>query len=76
MMDIMNLLDDRLKSSCVSIVLSIVKIFLSLTQDTQSLFKQALKRVKTPLITLMSSSETQGTFEITYVVLNHIYYII
>lgn len=76
MLDIMNILDDRLKSSCVSIVLSIIKIFLNITEENPTMKQQVFKRVKTPLITLMSSSEIQGTFEITYVVLSHILFIV
>eukprot|EP00825_Cyclidium_porcatum_P015385 TRINITY_DN1867_c0_g1_i8.p1 TRINITY_DN1867_c0_g1~~TRINITY_DN1867_c0_g1_i8.p1 ORF type:complete len:310 (-),score=27.44 TRINITY_DN1867_c0_g1_i8:239-1168(-) len=76
LLDIMNVLDDKLKSSCVSTVLSVIEIFFYLTQENPALHSQVLKRVKTPLITLMSTSEISGTYEIIYVVLNHILFIV
>lgn len=76
MLDIMNILDDKLKSSCASTALSVIKIFFNITQENETLKHQVYKRVKTPLITLMSTSEIQGTSEITYVVLNHILFIV
>ncbi|KAL4481626.1 hypothetical protein ABPG74_007715 [Tetrahymena malaccensis] len=72
MYDIMNLLDERLKQSCISVVLGTIKVFMNFTQNNQKIYNSVFKRVKTPLITLMSSTETTGSFEITYPVLCHI----
>jgi len=72
----MNLLDDRLKHSCITIVLSTIKIFMSFTKNNVKIYNQVFLRVKTPMITLVSSSEIQGSFEITYTVLCHILFIV
>lgn len=75
MFDIMNLLEDRLKHSSVSIVLATIKVFLNFTKSKPKLYSQVVDRVKAPLITLASSSEIFCNFEITYIVLSHIFYI-
>lgn len=76
MFDIMNLLDERLKQSCISIVLQTIKVFLKFTENKQKLHENVFQRVKTPLITLISSTELSGSFEVTYTVLCHILYIV
>lgn len=74
--DIMNLLEDRFKHASSSVVLGTVKVFLHLTKDDSNLYKQVLQRLQAPLITLMTSSETTESFEISYNVLTHIYLLV
>ena len=70
--DIMNLLEDRFKHASSSVVLGTIKVFLHLTKDDPNLYKQVLQRLQAPLITLMTSSETTESYEISYNVLSHI----
>ena len=40
MFDIMNLLDERLKQSCISIVLATIKVFMNYTNDHPKIYTQ------------------------------------
>lgn len=46
------------------------------TNDYPKIYTQVFQRVKTPLLTLISSSEIHGSFEVTYIVLSHILFIV
>lgn len=72
----MNLLEDRLKHSSAALVLAAIKIFMKYTKDQPKIFEQVIERIKSPLITLMSSSEMASTPETTYVILEHIRYVV
>jgi AP-4 complex subunit beta-1 len=73
--DIMNLLEDRLKHSCSAIVLGTLKVFMNFTKDQPKIYQQVVERSRSPLITLASSSEISGSYEVTFVVLSHIHFI-
>lgn len=66
--DIMNLLEDRLKHSNSAVVLGTTKVFLNLTQTMPRVHEEVLKRLKAPLLTLM----TGGSHEISFAILAHI----
>jgi AP-4 complex subunit beta-1 len=72
----MNLLEDRFKHASSSVVLGTVKVFLHLTKDTPELYKQVIQRLQAPLITLMTSSETTESYEISFNVLSHIHLLV
>lgn len=72
MLYILNLLDERLKQSGIAVVLATIKVFMNITLNNPKIYNSVFKRVATPLITLMSSTETSGSFEIKYPVLSHI----
>lgn len=72
----MNLLEDRFKHASSSVVLGTVKVFLHLTKDDTNLYKQVLQRLQAPLITLMTSSETTESYEISFNVLSHIHLLV
>ena len=76
MLDILNILEDRLSHASYSILLSVTKIFMNYTKDSPVINKQVMKRLQSPLITLMTSGETTGNYEITYAILQHIYLIV
>jgi AP-4 complex subunit beta-1 len=46
------------------------------TKNSPVINKQVMERLQAPLITLMTSGETAGNFEITYIVLQHIMQIV
>lgn len=73
LLDILNTLEEKnfLKHSCPAIVLGTCKVFINFTKDT-NLYKDVLKRIKDPLITLLSSSESSKSYEMTYTILCHI----
>lgn len=66
--DMMNLLEDRLKHSNSAVVLGTTKVFLNLTQAMPRVHEEVLKRLKAPLLTLM----TGGSHEISFAILAHI----
>eukprot|EP00923_Selenidium_pygospionis_P032342 GHVN01057072.1.p1 GENE.GHVN01057072.1~~GHVN01057072.1.p1 ORF type:complete len:401 (+),score=57.82 GHVN01057072.1:243-1445(+) len=68
MFAIMNILESRLKHSSPGVVLACVRCFLELTNANPDLRKQVICRVKTPLVTLMSTTPC----EMSYTVLMHI----
>jgi len=72
----MNLLEDRFKHASSSVVLGAVKVFLHLTKDDDNLLRQVFERLQAPLITLMTSSETTESYEVSYNVLSHIHLLV
>jgi len=76
MFDIMNLLEDRFKHASSSVVLGAIKVFLHLTDGDAELSKQVYMRMQAPLITLMTSSETTESYEVSYNVLSHIHLLV
>ncbi|OEH77749.1 heat repeat-containing protein [Cyclospora cayetanensis] len=66
--DILNILDDRLKSSSAAVVLGCTRGFLCLARGSVTLLRQALSRLAPPLLTLVSTS----CAELSYTVLQHI----
>jgi AP-4 complex subunit beta-1 len=76
MIDILNILEDRLSHADAGVILAITKVFMSYTKNNAKLNKQLMKRLQAPLITLMTSNETTGNHEVTYVILHHILLIV
>jgi len=76
MFDIMNILEEYLKTSSGAIVLGVTKVFINFTKDNEVLYPQVIKRLRDPLITLLSSCAIQNTPEIQYSILCHIYFLI
>lgn len=72
----MNLLEDRFKHASSSVVLGAVKVFLHLTKDDEALSRQVFERLQAPLITLMTSSETTESYEVSFNVLSHIHLLV
>eukprot|EP00918_Siedleckia_nematoides_P102648 GHVU01224164.1.p1 GENE.GHVU01224164.1~~GHVU01224164.1.p1 ORF type:complete len:530 (-),score=133.52 GHVU01224164.1:365-1867(-) len=66
--DMLNLLDGRLKHASAGVVLAAAKCFLDLTAPYPTLYSQALQRLRTPLLTLISTSPP----EVAFVVLAHV----
>ena len=71
----MNILDVKLKQSSTALVLAAIILFLKYASIKENLFVQIIDRVRQPLLTLLTSTEVDG-YEITYVVLQHILYIV
>ncbi len=76
MFDIMNLLEDRFKHASSSVVLGAVKVFITMTRDDENLQRQVFERLQAPLITLMTSSETTESYEVSFNVLSHIHLLV
>lgn len=57
----MNLLEDRLRHSSTALVLAAIKIFMKYTKSQQKIFEQVVERIKSPLLTLLTSSEMAST---------------
>lgn len=76
MYNIMDLLDDRLKTSSSTVVLACIKIFLTYTKHNPVTTKQVYARIKDPLITLFGAGEVAGAHEISYCVLSHIHLLV
>ena len=76
MFDIMNILEEYLKTSSGAIVLGVTKVFINFTKDNEVLYPQVIKRLRDPLITLLSSCAIQNTPEIQFSILCHIYFLI
>jgi AP-4 complex subunit beta-1 len=72
----MNILEEYLKISSGAIVLGVTKVFINFTKDNEVLYPQVIKRLKDPLLTLLSSCAIQNTPEIQYSILCHIYFLI
>jgi vesicle coat complex subunit len=70
--DIMNLLEDRLKHSNSAVVLGTTKVFLHYTQNMPRVHEEVYKRLKAPLLTLM----TGGSHEISFAILAHIHLLV
>eukprot|EP00388_Colpodella_angusta_P002369 GDKJ01007989.1.p1 GENE.GDKJ01007989.1~~GDKJ01007989.1.p1 ORF type:complete len:1004 (+),score=276.11 GDKJ01007989.1:159-3014(+) len=66
--DVFNVLEERLKHSSSSVVLSCVNCFLSLTHNRPQLLRQVIVRLRSPLLTLANNPSS----EVAWVVLNHI----
>lgn len=74
----MNILEDRLKSSSIQVILETIKVFIrfaSMTKDEQ-IMNDVINRVQAPLITLMAGSEVSNTHELTFVILSHIKFVV
>lgn len=69
MFDIMNLLEERLRGSNSGVIIACSHAFLYLTQNLPSVHKQVFERLKDPLLTLMSTSQSVET---SYAILCHI----
>ena len=76
MYNIMDLLDERLKNSSSTVVLSCIKIFLEFTKHNPAITKQVYARIKDPLITLFGAGEVTGAHEISYCVISHIHLLV
>eukprot|EP01006_Ploeotia_vitrea_P015670 TRINITY_DN4566_c0_g1_i1.p1 TRINITY_DN4566_c0_g1~~TRINITY_DN4566_c0_g1_i1.p1 ORF type:complete len:800 (-),score=468.60 TRINITY_DN4566_c0_g1_i1:107-2506(-) len=64
MFAIMNLLEGRLKHANSAVVLGTTKVFLNFTRNVPKLHHKVFKRLKAPLLTLMSSSGVENSFSI------------
>ena len=76
MFDIMNILEEYLKSSSSAIVLGVTKVFINFTKENDVLYPQVIKRLRDPLITLLSGCEISSNPELAYAILAHIYFLI
>ncbi|CAG9324707.1 unnamed protein product [Blepharisma stoltei] len=74
--DILNILEERLKHASSSVVLGCIKVFLNLTKDSPVLLNQVFGRVQAPLVTLFIGAEVAGAYELSYCVLSHIHLLI
>jgi AP-4 complex subunit beta-1 len=72
MFEIMNAVDDRLKKNCSAVVLAAVRLFLKLASSRQKIFSQVILRIASPLLTLLTSYEMAGLWEMAYLILKHI----
>lgn len=70
--DIMNLLEDRLKHSNSAVVLGTTKVFLNYTLHMPRVNEEVYKRLKAPLLTLM----TGGSHELSFSILAHIHILV
>ncbi|KAG2334301.1 hypothetical protein Bca52824_005481 [Brassica carinata] len=70
--DIMNLLEDRLQHANGAVVLATVKVFLQLTLSMTDVHQQVYERIKSPLLTLVSS----GSPEQSYAILSHLHLLV
>ncbi|XP_015760053.1 PREDICTED: AP-4 complex subunit beta-1-like [Acropora digitifera] len=66
--DILNLLDDRLKQPNSAVVMACIQLFIHLTREMKDIAEDVYKRIKGPLMTILSSSNS----ELVYVCLCHI----
>ncbi|CAH3174324.1 unnamed protein product [Porites lobata] len=66
--DVLNLLDDRLKHPNSAVVMACIQVFINFTKDIDNLAEDVYKRIKGPLMTILSSSNS----ELVYVCLCHI----
>jgi len=67
MFDIMNLLEDRLKHANSAVVMAATKVFLHVTEENPDLQLEVLRRLKAPMLTLMTTSSS----ELAYVIICH-----
>ncbi|CAA2992341.1 beta-adaptin A [Olea europaea subsp. europaea] len=70
--DVMNLLEDRLQHANGAVVLATIKVFLQLTLSMTDVHQQVYERIKSPLLTLVSS----GSPEQSYAVLSHLHLLV
>lgn len=59
MFEIMNLLDDRLKHPNSAVVMACIQLFIHLTKDMKELTEHVYKRIKGPLMAIVSSSNAE-----------------
>lgn len=76
MLDILNILEEKLKHSSSSVVLGCIKVFLNYTRDNQLMIRQVFARIQAPLVTLFTGAEVTGAYEQAYCILAHIHLII
>lgn len=76
MFDIMNILEEYLKTSSSAIVLGVTKVFINFTKDNEKLYPQVIDRLHRPLITLLTGCVIQNAPEIEFSILSHIYFLI
>lgn len=57
--DILNLLDDHLKHPNSAVVMACMQLFIHLTKDMEELTEDVYKRIKGPLMTMLSSSNLE-----------------
>lgn len=69
MFDIMNLLEERLRGSNSGVIMSCAHVFLYLTQNLPTVHKQVFERLKEPLLTLMTTTQS---IETSYAILCHV----
>ena len=62
LIDIMNLLETRLRSTNCGVILAITKVFLHLTVEIPKLHKQVFSRLRAPIITHMASAGPELAF--------------
>merc|ERR1719230_2504078 len=62
LIDIMNLLETRLRSTNCGVILAITKVFLHLTMEIPKLHKQVFTRLRGPIITHMVSAGPELSF--------------
>eukprot|EP00727_Mastigamoeba_balamuthi_P010825 m51a1_g6365 Adaptor protein complex 4 (AP-4), beta subunit (762) ;mRNA; f:113676-116347 len=67
--DIMNLLDDKLQHSNSAVVMATAKVFVQLTEPYPDIHRQVYTRIKTPILLLV---EAAGSPEIVYPLLQHL----
>ncbi|KAL8138674.1 hypothetical protein V2J09_004675 [Rumex salicifolius] len=70
--NIMNLLEDRLQHANSAVVLATTKVFLHMTLSMTDVHQQVFERIKTPLITLVST----GSPEQSFAVLSHLHLLV
>jgi len=68
MLDVMNLLNDRLKHNNAGVVLASAKLFLNYTKSIPQLHQQVVTRLKTPLLLQMGG----GSVELSFGIISHI----
>jgi AP-4 complex subunit beta-1 len=68
MFNVMNLLEDNLRKSNVSLTISIISVFIHFTSALPNIFSQVLERITPNLISLACSTESEELF----VVLTHL----
>lgn len=66
--DILNLLDDRLNHPNSAVVMACIRLVIHMTKDLEELTEHVYKRIKGPLMVILSSSNS----ELVYVCLCHI----
>jgi hypothetical protein len=67
---------EKLKQSSAALVFSSIRVIIKLAKGKKELFDNIVEKIKSPLITLMSSNESTGSYENVYVILEHIKYVI
>ncbi|EDQ89747.1 uncharacterized protein MONBRDRAFT_16817 [Monosiga brevicollis MX1] len=63
---ILNIVDERLKHSNTGVVLGAARLFLHFTAEMEDIQEDIYERLKTPLITLMSSAPAEVSFSVLH----------